>query len=447
MATRFFCQPSLHVACLVASVATLAAQAGSMVPVGSGAIRGQIVDRESGRGLPHAIVTLEHSGGGQLKTATTEDGRYHFDNLGVGGYRLLAALDGYAEEGYSPAGRGNLGWPTGDVRELGGGRIISPGLPWLGLAERQVREGVNVALSRGGVVAGRVMQSSGAPARRAIVRAERLLADGSVSYNRTSQVIANDDGEYVISNLRPGLYRLAITWYDSEMMRAGTRANSDPTYFPGTTRSDEATSVRVEPGRRLGDRDIRLPAAELYRLAGHVLRAASMGEIEVYFLTAESKMRTVRVRDDGAFDVTHIEPGRHTLWARAATDDGFEAASITLELGSDMTGLVLPMRPAGSIRGRLITEDGSPVSGDGLQIVADLVDAHGALLDPLPRDRADVETDGTFELRGLFGYRRMRVSLNYGQVADVVVGRDRLRILTFNNGERYPDTAVIVPGR
>ena len=447
MAIRFVRQSFLHATCLIASIATMGAQVGPTVPIGRGTIRGQIIDSESRRGLPNAIVMLAHSEGGQLRTVTAEDGRYRFDNLGAGGYRLVAALDGYADEGYSPVDSGNLGWAAGDTRELDGGRKVSRGLPWLGLADGQVRDGVNIALSRGGVLAGRIVQASGAPAKMAIVRAERLLADGSVTYNRTSQVIAHANGEYVIANLRAGLYRIAITWYDTEMMRAGARADSSPTYFPGTKRADEASSFRLDRGRELRNINVRLPSTELFRLAGHFLRAASTGPIEAYFLTSETKMRTVRVAEDGAFEVTHIEPGRHTLWARAATGDGFEATSITLDIAGDTTGLLLPMQRAGIVRGRLVTEDGAAVSGHGLQIVAELVDADGTRLDPLPRDRVDVGSDGAFELRGLFGYRRLKVSVNHQEAADVIVRRDRLPILAFGNGERYDDVAVVVRQR
>jgi hypothetical protein len=193
--------------------------------------------------------------------------------------------------------------------------------------------------------------------------------------------------------------------------------------------------------------DISLVSHNLFRIAGHVLRGSSEKRIEAHLLSGASTIRTVTVRADGAFELTHVPPGRHWLWARALTDHGAEAAWMTLELASDTTGLVIAMLPTAEVRGRVVTSDGTQFPGGGYQVIAHLVDTDGTKIDALPRDRADIGGDGSFRLGGLFGNRSIALSGNEWDVARVLTGRTVAGTLTFNGGERLDDVLVVVKKR
>jgi hypothetical protein len=110
------------------------------------------------------------------------------------------------------------------------------------------------------------------------------------------------------------------------------------------------------------------------------------------------------------------------------------------------------MVATGEIRGRVLTERGDPVPIGGLQIIAELIDdgvadARFKSVDPLPRDRSDLGTDGSFVVRGLFANRRLRLSGNDWEVARVIVGKTSVETLSFTQGERLDGVVVIARRR
>jgi hypothetical protein len=233
------------------------------------------------------------------------------------------------------------------------------------------------------------------------------------------------------------------------MVKAKAGFDVEPTYFPGTRQAHEAMSLTLPPGGALRGIDIRLAPSDLVRFSGYVLRGVSEGAIEAHVLLPSFTIRTVTLAaDDGAFEITHLKPGPLTFWARAATADGFEAAWTELDLGADMTGLVLPMMPTAEIRGRVVMNDGTPLP-EGLQVAAHLVDRDGARLDMLSRDSVDIAGDGTFHLRGVFGQRTLAViGLTHEHVLDQVLqGKSVVKMLSLASGESVDDVTLVVRKR
>ena len=434
---------SLLIACLAASAN--AAPQDTSIRAGRGAISGRVVEAEVNRPIRDAVVTLLSSAGVTLKTSTDENGRYTFEGIGVGGYRVIVAHEGYAPAEYRPFGARMLGSQPDAVRVLPEGYKVSVGVVWLGLTQGQVRTDVDFTLVRGGSISGRVTRADGRPVKSAVVRAVLMLEDGGFTFSERTQAFTSDGGEYVIADLAPGLYRVSVTWHDPERVKARARLDPGPTYFPGTGALDEATSLRITSGSVIRSVDIPLLPSDVFRLAGHVLRSASEGPIEAHIVAPPATVRTVDIAEDGAFEVTHLSPGRYTFWARAATSEGSEAVWTTVDMGADMNGLILPMSSTGEIRGRLLRNDGLPVTDT--QVIAQLVDGNGAPLDVLPRDRADVEHDGTFVIRGLFGDRQVRVSGNHWQVERVLVGKRTVDRLSFTCGDHFDGLVVVVKPR
>jgi protocatechuate 3,4-dioxygenase beta subunit len=424
-------------------VAPAAAQDSRSIPAGRGVIAGTVVDRETGRPLPDAIVTLRSDSNGILKTTSDAEGRYMFEGLAAGGYRVSADIDGYAHQQFRVFG--NREWPgPGDLRVTAEGYKISGGIAWLGLADGQRRHNVDLAMTRGGHLMGRVTNADGRPVKDAQVTAMFMLGDGGFSITERTHARTNDRGEYVLRDIAPGAYTVSAMWHDPDRLKSSAPLTTRPTFFPGTSKAHEAMTITVAGGATVRNIDIPLTPNDLFRVSGHVLRARSEGSIEAHLLSGEAAVRSVRVGEDGAFDVTHIPPGRHTLWARAATADGWEAAHVDLSLGSDMIGLVLPMTPTGTIVGRVVMEDGAAFTGDGTQLIADLVDVEGHRLDALPRDRVDIGPDGAFALTGMFGHRKLRLSGNDFAVARVFVEKRSVDVLSVASDEQIDQVLVVI---
>lgn len=155
--------------------------------------------------------------------------------------------------------------------------------------------------------------------------------------------------------------------------------------------------------------NIVLPFTESFTIAGHVARSTSDARIQSAFVSSPAKsVRQFDIMDDGSFSLSRVKPGRYMLWARAQTADGFEASWQALDVFSDMSGIQLPMTPAGRISGRVVTDTGSTLPAEGLRVAAILTDGTDEV-DPLARDQVEVEADGRFVIDGLFGDRTIRV--------------------------------------
>jgi hypothetical protein len=420
---------------MVVAMTAVELQQASSIPTGRGSIAGRVVESGSDRPLPSVMMTLESvADRGVLNTMTDEGGRYRFEGVGAGGYRVRAALQGYATET----------WGERDARMTPGGGRIPLGLLTFVMTDGQVRSGVDFVLERGGTVAGRVTGANGQPVKGAMVMSLRLDGD-DVPFNGSAQGRTNDGGEYRIDDLRPGLYHVSAIWLDPDRMAART-AETRPTFFPGTQKLEEAISLRVTAGAEMDNVDIRLPPSDRFRIGGHILRTMTEGTIEANLLSGAHSIRTVTIAADGAFDIQHVAAGRHWLWARATTHDGTEAAWMAIDLASDMTGLVLPMMPTAEIRGRVVTADGTVFADAGYQVIAHLVDNDGTKIDVLPRDRVDL-LDGRFELRSLFGHRVLGLSGNEWDVERVLIGKTAVETLALHGSERLDDITVVVTRR
>jgi hypothetical protein len=412
---------------------TAAEQPKPIIPPGTASISGRVIDANTKRPLANAIITLvSTSGPEELTSITDAEGRYVLEGVAAGFYRVSALLDGF----------GRFEAPRQSFMPLPGSVVV-------GVADGDVRRGVDLALAPGGTITGRVTNAEQKPVKDGVMLAMLIDDGGGVSFNGSSEVRTSERGEYTIRNLPAGRYRVSVRWTDPEMLRAKAGADPDFTYFPGTRQAHEALSLTLPPGGTLRGIDIRLLPSELVRFSGYVLRSASEGRIEAHVLLPNFALRTVSIAaDDGAFEITHLKPGPLTFWARAATPDGFEAAWTELDLGTDMTGSILPMMPTAEIRGRVVMNDGTP-RPEGLQVAAHLVDRDGARLDILARDSVDIAGDGTFHLRGVFGHRTLTVvGLTHEHMLDrVLQGRSEAKMLSLASGESVNDVTLVVRKR
>jgi hypothetical protein len=408
------------------------------IPAGRASLSGRVIDSDSKHPLAAVMIALlSEDGTSTLRTTTDGDGRYQFDGIGPGSYRVAASADGYAPQEYG----GRDDWVTRQGR-------VTYGRMLLGMREGQVRTGVDFAMRRGGSITGRVTNADGRPVKSADVRAVLLLDDHSFTFSATTQARTSDSGEYTIRDLQPGLYRVSATWIDPAALQAGVGVDTRATYFPGTGSPHEAASLKLAAGSLLRNIDIPLAPSDVFRLAGHVLRGGSTDAgIEAYVASSSKSVRAVPIRDEGAFEITHLPPGRHTLWARATTDGRSEAVAVTLDLASDMTGLVLPMMAASEMTGRVVTVEGQVFAGGGTQVIADLVDGDGNRVDAVPHDRADIDADGRFHLRHLFGLRALRVSGNDWEISRVLHGKTAIETFSLTAGDHLEDVVVVVTRR
>ena len=190
------------------------ASAGRQIPVGNAAITGLVVSADTGVPLRNARVTLNGTAGVipaargvppptnttpqpptlaiSRMVATDAQGRFTFARLAQGRYSVAVSRDGYLQASYGQR-RPNAG--AFQAIELADG-------------EQRV---ISISLSRGGVIAGTIVDEFGEPARNAQVQLWRIDASSGVKrLQQTNGVASNDRGAYRFFGLQAGNYLVSV---------------------------------------------------------------------------------------------------------------------------------------------------------------------------------------------------------------------------------------------
>jgi hypothetical protein len=241
-------------------------------------------------------------------TSTTDrNGRYHFDTLQSGHYRITVHKAGFALLDRSQ--------PEIDVKE--GVRLAD----------------VDVLLQKGAVIAGRVVDENGEPVVSASVTllqhprgrpdAPPLRGRGLFPVGTGAQT--NDLGEFRLFSLAPGEYFVAAVAdnpFGGSPVQRDTAAQ--PTYFPGAADRGAAQPIVVAAGQTISDVVIRLVTAPVFRVAGSAVGedgqpvANAMVRLDAEQSGERFAFMGVRGHDartdaSGRFAINNVTSGTYTL--------------------------------------------------------------------------------------------------------------------------------------
>ncbi len=327
-------------------------------PAASGVIRGRVVSADTGEALRRVRVDLSAS---ELKSAravaTDGNGRFEFRGLPAGRFLVRASKTGYVTLAY------------GQRRPFQGGRQVE-------LTAGEVAEDVSIALPRGAVIAGRIMNDVGEPvadfrasAFRLRYRAGRREVSAVGQSGRT-----NDLGEFRISRLPPGTYFVGTA--------GGLQASSTtveegltlaPSFHPSTANIAESKAVTVRGAQELRGIDIAMVASRASTVAGTIFdsrgRPASGAVVTVrpggdpqsaMLAALNTAYIFVSTQPNGQFKLPSLLPGDYVLHAAVRAPDSKDQESADLPLTvreEDVEGLVVHASPNGRIAGRVVFED------------------------------------------------------------------------------------------
>lgn len=368
-------------------------------PNGGGRIVGRVVAADTGNPLARARVQVSSPALAKPRQMTTDaSGRYEVTGLGAGRYRILVARAGFVSLEY------------GQTRPSQSGRELE-------LFDGQTLNGIDFALSRGGVITGRITDHNGEPQAGIPMNALRLSwgPGGTRQHERPPSVffdrtLTDDLGQYRIYGLTPGSYIVAAGAAAPGMMGMPEPTVQGTTYFPGTANVDEAQSVEVEIGQEVPVH-FALAASPLARVSGTIIDSGGrpVGWRSVMLASRTESSVSTRTagttRPDGTFDIPAVPPGNYTIEVsplRTQPDD-FEFASfpITVE-GHDITDLMISMKIGATVNGRVIWEGSSPQPFATLRITPVAVDPRMSGADPASGG-GTVDAKGSFSLVGVHG--------------------------------------------
>lgn len=249
---------------------------------------------------------------------------------------------------------------------------------------------VTLTLVKGGVITGRVTNSSGDLLVGAAVRAIKIreiddkpvrVGGGAISeFSDAANAIlggsfkTDDRGIYRIYSLEPGYYQVAAGGQNGRgfSLFSGPYDEDAPTYFPSST-IDTAAEVRVNPGDEVTGVDIRYREHRGHSISGSVSGAAGSGQESFSILLTransgilEATTIALRSETEKGFAFDAVLDGEYFLTAMGGAGSIFEAGEdLSLLLskpvrvtvsGGDVAGVELALEPLASIAGRAVIE-------------------------------------------------------------------------------------------
>lgn len=421
-----------------------------------GVIRGRITSLDSGKPLRRAQVRLsaEYDFIGTPRIASTSsDGRYEFRDVPSGRYTLRVERSGYLALTYGQRRPGDLGRP-------------------LELADKEVAEKVDFALPRMGVISGRVLDDLGEPIAGVTVWVlQTRYVQGRRQLVATRANAPTDiTGRYRLLSLPPGVYAVMgttrETWpLDSDPKQVFGYA---PTYFPGTSTAAQAQRVRVGVAQEASGIDFSLVAGRTSNVRGSATSASGlplggetvtmMHEIggPTMWMGSAVAVASTKVAGDGSWTLSNIPPGEYRLSIRAAArgNEPAQEGQVTINVaGTDVESVSLVAGAGGTVRGEVLTDDGSPLPAgfDRMQVRPPFNPNARMMISMLHPDNGRVQSDGSFEVKGVLSDTVLSIGPLTGEwtlKAIEIEGRDMADLpLPIEHGKTLSGVRVVLTSR
>ena len=441
---------------------------------GLAALSGRVLTGDTGVGVKRAMVRLSGQDTRDRRTVQTDDnGRYRFTDLQADRYTVRVTKAGFITLAY------------------GQKHPRQPALPIRVDAGQQLRN-VDIALPRGSVITGHVVDEDGEPMVRSMVQVLRYVyRQGLRQIEPAGTDQIDDRGQYRVFDLEPGEYFVSVTL---PRRRGGFGGNGPggrgarggrggrggglfgvpefvedpdaiglaPTYYPGVTMLREAVPLTVGLSQEMSGVNFAAQLVPMARLGGMVFGPdGSPARGTVVLVTSADVMGRMpgstligRVDRDGSFEVNSVPPGSYTVQAQSGSlrrDNEQVSASQEIAVnGQDITDLTLLLQHGAEIRGTL-TSDGNqmldPSAFERLLVTT-------SPLNPTPfeqRSRSDagVEADGSFVLSDIGGGARLirmeRLSDDLQLKSVFVEGRDVIDTpLEFTAGQTISGVTLVI---
>jgi hypothetical protein len=339
---------------------------------------------------------------------TNAEGRFELTDLPAGKYFLNAGKAGY------------VSFPSQDDR-----RPRDP----IELSDGQTVEKVVIALTRGGVIAGQVLDEAGEPLIGAEIRALRYrYVDGrrqltQVFTANPGSALTDDLGAFRLFGLAPGDYYVSASGGRDTMLGGSAPRNAEgptQTYYPGTANPSDARRITVRPGRETNAVIFSVVVMRLARVSGLVQTSSGdpfVGSVSVTQRDASYNRTSFGgpIRPDGSFTVGNLPPGTYILTARpnygptGERDNTLVGRTEVTISGEDLEDVLILAGEGGRARGRVITDDGGALPlQKGARVMGYPFDQTMSFEPP---KAGAINPDGTFEITGLLGAVRLNVDL------------------------------------
>jgi protocatechuate 3,4-dioxygenase beta subunit len=383
----------MRVSCLVflftvIALPRLGAQAASD-SANKGSIQGTVVDSKTGQPLKGAEVSLRSfsAGGRGDASASVSDGegRFTFDGLAAGRYRLTASKNGYL----SRDPRSGAGLRSGMVNLSAGQH-----------AEAALR------MTPAAVLSGRVTTEGDEPLPNVFVQAmkftyrndKRQLTDVGTS-------TTNDRGEYRIWGLAPGKYYIRAAHPRVQAVRPGGQVYV-PIFYPGVSDPSRTQAVDLHAGDELSGIDLNFVSLRSVRVSGRVLGASSqpVSSAQVSLVSGTGGMTfaagEASTDSKGTFEIRGVPPGSYELIGEQFGNKGSDKVMrgrTPVEVGEvNVSDVEVIVGPGASVSGRVKIEGKTNPDFTKLSVALDAQDDLASMGFAPDVSNIPLQRDGTF---------------------------------------------------
>ena len=337
--------------------------------------------------------------GTSIKTTADEDGRYRFTAVAAGRY-IVSPL--------APA----LVVPQ-EPNSFYAGKLVT-------VSEGEEVEGVDLSLTRGGVITGRVTDDKGRPVieqylhlLRVDERGQKVAEEGPGFYDFHT----DDRGIYRIYGVPEGRYLVSAGEAREEgSIRLGLGGGFyERTFHPNATDQSRAAIVEVKDGMETTGIDIVLaPASKFYTATGRIVDAETGKPGANLQVGHGSLMKDNRVGSwgisgnstnaAGEFRIEGLMPGRYAAFVVAEPESDSYSEPAEFEINNeDVKGIEIKVRRGSSISGVAVVEGATdPETAarlSSLQLFATGVGNDGMVTPRIATNR--IAPDGSFRVTGL----------------------------------------------
>ena len=399
---------------------------------GLAALSGRVLRGDTGAAVKRAIVRLAGQDTRDRRTVQTDDnGRYQFTDLQAGRYTVTVSKAGFITLAY---GQKHPRQPALPIQVDAGRPLVN----------------VNIALPRGSVITGQVVDEDGEPMTRALVQVLRYVYRQGLRQIEPAGTDQTDDrGQYRVFDLEPGEYFVSVTLprrrggigaggpggrgarggrggrggggffgaFDVEDPNATGLA---PSYYPGVTMLREAVPLTLGLSQEMAGVNFAAQLVRMARVGGMVFGPDGSPARGTQVLLTSSEvmgrrpgsMLAGRVDRDGYFEVTNVPPGSYTVQAlsgrgRRDSEPVFASLKIAVD-GQDITDLTMMLRHGAEISG-MLTFDGTqlPDPSDLERLLVTTSPINPTPFEQRGGSNAGVEPDGSFVLSDIGGGPRL----------------------------------------
>ena len=238
-----------------------------------------------------------------------------------------------------------------------------------------------------------------------------------------------------------------------------------PTYFPGTSTAAQAQRVKLGVAQQASGIDFSLVAGRTSTVRGTATSASGlalggetvtmMREIgrPTMWMGSAVAVASTKVAEDGSWTLSNIPPGEYRLSIRAAArgNDPAQEGQVTITVaGVDVEGLSLVAGAGGTVRGEVVTDDGSPLPAgfDRMQVRPPFNPNARMMISVLHPDNGRVQSDGSFEVQGVLSDTVLSIGPLTGEwtlKAIEVEGRDMADLpLPIEHGKTLSGVRVVL---